>query len=67
MAMTWAEIMANITKLPPQEIFRLKREMLEEKGMTWGQFMTTEEYREVAKAASENRFVSTERSQMRKK
>ena len=56
MAKTWKQIVSEMSKVSPEQTKRDKAEMLQEKGMTWGQFMNTEEYREMAERSARARF-----------
>ncbi len=56
MAKTWRQILEDIGKVPPEQFRRDKREMLEEKGMTWAEFTATEEWKEMATRAMHARF-----------
>ena len=58
MGKTWERILSEVGKVPPEQTMQDKREMLEEKGMTWGQFIQTEECRKAAKKAERYRFTA---------
>ena len=57
MAKTWKEIL----KIKDITDFKLEKEkMLAEKGMTYGQFVGTQEWKEAYREAAEYRFTSPE-------
>lgn len=58
MAKSYAEIMKNLGKIRPEESLKQLNEMLTEKGMTFSQFLNTEEGKEARRMADEQRFTS---------
>lgn len=49
--------MARTGKVPPEQWKKEFADFLKERGMTKGQFMATEEYREALREAAEARFT----------
>lgn len=51
MAKSWKQIMEELGRVPPEQTIRDKQEMLKEKGMTYEEFATTEEWWEYRRYA----------------
>ena len=64
MQKTWAQIMDEIGKVPPEQSMQDKREFLAHKGMTFEEFATTEEVWEYRKVAFDRVVHSKHRNKL---
>lgn len=58
MAKTWEQIMAEVGKVSEAQTRKDQNELLESRGMTWFEFLQTEEFNEMAKKMAEARAAN---------